>query len=101
MKYQCPDGHIFVIPGRIIAANAPEKALNFEEMHNVVTITYETACCPICKDTKFSEYVEPQPEITSVKSVDLAQVDDFLKQGYTVRELYAKTATLVKLEAKQ
>ena len=59
--------------------------------------TVEVPVCPYC----YTPYIaEAQPQvfnITSVKSVDLAQVDEYLAQGYTVKELYAKTATLVKL----
>lgn len=36
-------------------------------------------------------------EIVSVKSVDLNEVDDLLKEGYVVKELYAKNAVLVKM----
>ena len=35
-------------------------------------------------------------EIVSVKSVDLNDVDALLKEGYTVKELYAKNAVLIK-----
>ena len=58
----------------------------------------EKQVCPFCDSLNYNEYTEPQPEITSVKSVELCQVDDYLKLGYVVRELYAKTATLVKSE---
>lgn len=58
----------------------------------------ETQVCPFCQSKEYTEFVEPAEEISSVKSVDLAQVDDYLKLGYKVKELYAKTATLVKME---
>lgn len=88
MKYQCSGGHIFTFPVTVHTA-AGESWV-------------ETKTCPYCiaENTHIDEYVEPQESVTSVKSVDLAQVDDYLKQGYVVRELYAKTATLVKLEVK-
>ncbi len=60
---------------------------------------YET--CPYCSSIDITEYTETQPEINSVKSVDISQVDDYLKLGYTVKELYAKTATLIKTATKE
>jgi hypothetical protein len=32
----------------------------------------------------------------SVKSVELDKVDEWIGQGYEVKELYAKTATMIK-----
>jgi hypothetical protein len=58
----------------------------------------------------FEEQTEPQPEIKSVISVPIEDVDAKLKEGYVVKEfyfvpvgkfLYAKMATLVKLEKKE
>jgi hypothetical protein len=40
---------------------------------------------------------EPSEKIVSVKSVDLNDVDSWLSQGYVVRDLYAKNATIVKV----
>jgi hypothetical protein len=96
MKYQCLRGHVFLYPAKYVWDD-PKNNSN----------TIETCCCPVCAFTDnlievhIEEIVEPEPEITSVKSVDLSQVDDYLKLGYVVRELYAKTATLVKTEASQ
>jgi hypothetical protein len=61
----------------------------------------EMYVCPFCSSLEFTEFIESQPEISSVKSVPLEEVDNWLKQGYKVRELYAKSATLVLMEAKQ
>lgn len=105
MKYQCENCHkTFAHPmkqrvyiksdaDRVIAVGSTfaSNPADFSEFNT----------CPFCGDKNFSEFIEPQEDITSVRSVDLAQVDDYLKQGYKVRELYAKTATLVKMEAKQ
>ena len=46
------------------------------------------------------ELQEPEVEskIVSVKSVDLNEVDGWLNQGYEVKDLYAKNATLIKKE---
>jgi hypothetical protein len=56
----------------------------------------ETSVCPFCGGLEFDEFVEPQPQITSVKSVNIEDVDALLKDGYVVLEVYAKTANLVK-----
>jgi len=58
----------------------------------------EVSVCPYCKSLDIEDHVEVEPAITSVKSVDLAEVDGFLKEGYVVHELYAKTATIIKKE---
>ncbi len=62
----------------------------------------ERPICPFCHGLTFEEYVEPvvQEKIVSVKSVELDKVDEWIGQGYEVKELYAKTATMIKKEAK-
>lgn len=56
--------------------------------------------CPFCKSLDFEEYIEPKTieKISSVKSVELEKVDEWITQGYEVKELYAKMATMVKKE---
>lgn len=64
-------------------------------------IPVESSVCPYCFKKDFDELPHPpeaKPEITSVKSVSLEEVDSWLKEGYVVESLYAKTATLVKRE---
>jgi hypothetical protein len=98
MKYQCIDPAckaIFIHPAKLIDST-PTK--NEQYIQGAVLESY---VCPACKGIFFSEYDEPQPQITSVVSVELSQVDSYLKQGYVVHDLYAKTATLKKLEVKQ
>jgi len=58
----------------------------------------EKPICPYCHGLTFEEYVEPiiQDKIVSVKSVELDKVDEWISQGYEVKELYAKTATMIK-----
>jgi DNA-directed RNA polymerase subunit RPC12/RpoP len=92
MKYQCLNeacGKLFMYPAK--------------KTETPITAVYETHVCPYCGSLDIEEYTPeptPQPQITSVVSVELAQVDSYLKMGYVVRELYAKTATLVKMEVK-
>lgn len=63
--------------------------------------TSERHVCPYCDSKEIVEFVEPKQDIASVKSVALEEVDELLKQGYVVHELYARTATLKKLAAKE
>lgn len=106
MKYLCIDGHVFVHPAKLtLPKEGSEKSLALIQLGSMACITafptIEMQVCPVCESHIYTEFVEAEPEITSVKSVDLSQVDDYLKLGYVVRELYAKTATLVKTEASQ
>lgn len=62
------------------------------------TMTFETHVCPYCHGLDFEEYVEPviQDKIVSLLSVPIEEVDALLKEGYEVREVYAKNAILQK-----
>ena len=90
MKYQCSNGHVFLFP----------MISRVGILENTFT---EVKLCPEenCLSRHIEEYVEPKPEISSVVSVDLAQVDSYLAKGYVVHELYAKTATLKMLKVAQ
>ncbi len=106
MKYLCCNGHKFIHPAKLVyhdyskTDETEQKIGAISIIEPLVIATEEYSVCPDCGVTAYIEYVEAEPEITSVKSVDLSQVDDYLKMGYVVRELYAKTATLCKMEAK-
>ena len=65
---------------------------------NVNQDILEIHVCPYCHELEFEEYIEPVGKISSVKSVELAEVDSWIGQGYEVKELYAKTATMIKKE---
>jgi hypothetical protein len=86
--YECEIGHIFIFPAKIVGPVGLQSD------------TVEVHVCPFCHSLKLKEHVEPEESITSVKRVDLADVDELLKKGYVVRELYAKSATLVLKEVK-
>jgi hypothetical protein len=94
MKYQCAGcKRVFLHPA---------KKTNFRynanaESEGTLLFQVEESVCPYCETPNLVEYMEP---ISSVKSVDIAEVDALLKQGYVIHELYAKTATLIKKEAK-
>lgn len=61
----------------------------------------ERHVCPYCLGINIDEYVEAKPEIASVISIPIEEVDAKLKEGYIVRDLYAKTCTLVMLAKKE
>jgi hypothetical protein len=92
-QFECDKGHIFIYPAKKTATDSN------------ITLGYanelETHVCPFCQSLTLKEHVEPQPEIASVVSVPLEEVDAKLAEGYTVKELYAKTATLIKNKIKE
>ena len=84
MRYICENNHIFEHIGKLTLSP------------KTTTGSLEVPVCPICETRIYSEYVLDKKQITSVISVDIAEVDTKLKEGYEVESLYAKTATLVK-----
>ena len=83
MRYICERDHIFEHTGKMIS--------NIDDH-----VILEVPVCPICETRVYSEYVLDKKTITSVISVNLAEVDTKLQEGYEIESLYAKTATLVK-----
>lgn len=83
MRYICENSHIFEHTAKLHCRSLDE------------TSVIEVPVCPICENRIYSEYVLDKKRITSVLSVDLAEVDAKLKEGYEIESLYAKTATLV------
>ena len=69
--------------------------------HRIIEGDVETFVCPFCRSNDFSEYVDLEADIVSVKSVDLNEVDTYLKDGYVVEAMFAKTATIKKLAVKE
>ena len=87
MRYICEKDHIFEHTGKQII-------MTFNKSEPDTTL--EIPVCPICETRIYSEYVLDKKQITSVISVNIAEVDSKLQEGYEVESLYAKTATLVK-----
>lgn len=56
----------------------------------------ETYVCPFCDSMAFKDFDAPKPDIVSMKSVDIKEVDELLKQGYKVKESSTTKACLVK-----
>lgn len=100
-KFQCLNeacGKLFMYPAKI---TINLKGIGKGYIDGDVV---EHHVCPYCQSFDIEEYTPepaPQPQITSVVSVELSQVDSYLKMGYVVRELYSKSATLVKMEVMQ
>jgi hypothetical protein len=84
VKYQCDKGHTFIFP---VVARSGISEWNW----------IETKSCPFCepRNENIDEFVEVEADIVSVKSVTLEEVDGWLVKGYKVKELYAKSATLI------
>jgi len=96
MKFECLDCHKkFVYPTKKIEQLFPVEGAHYP------TKIIEAHVCPYCESLNITEYIEPQPDITSVISIPIEDVDAKLKEGYVVRELYAKTATLIKQQVKE
>jgi len=83
MKYICENDHIFEHTAKMIS--------NIDDH-----VILEVPVCPICETRIYAEYVLDKRRIISAISVDIADVDSKLQEGYEVDNLYAKTATLVK-----
>jgi hypothetical protein len=101
-EYVCDKAHRFLFPS-IQTETIPQQDVIKDDLSAMMKITTSLAIekhvCPYCSSADIS--IAPEEDITSVKSVPLEEVDTYLKEGYKVRELYAKTATLIKTEAKQ
>jgi hypothetical protein len=96
MKFQCKNPECkktFLYAGKLIA-NDVSIGLNTAP----IIKSFEIHVCPYCHGLDFEEVVEPLSieKIVSVKSVELDKVDEMIGQGYEVKELYAKTATMIK-----
>lgn len=95
MRYICENDHIFEHTAKLhILSRSEESTLKNRDECD----TLDIQVCPICESRIYAEYVLDKQKISSVISVDIADVDANLAQGYEVESLYAKTATLVKRE---
>ena len=97
MRYQCLNESckkVFMHPAKHTTTSTHNT------MATVVTEAMESSQCPHCYSLDYTEFVEPQPEIVSIKSVPIEDADALIGQGYVVLEAFAKSVTLVKKEAK-
>jgi len=96
MKFQCKNPECkktFLYTGKLIA-NDVSIGMNTAP----VIKSFETHVCPYCHGLDFEEVIETVSieKIASLKSVSIEEVDALLKEGYEVREVYAKNAILQK-----
>ena len=103
MKFQCQNPECkktFSYSAKLTEYNyngvVNEKTPFIHPGDHVVLSQIEKPVCPFCHSLTFEEYAEPLPKLVSVLSVEIADVDAKLKEGYEVKELYAKSAILIK-----
>jgi hypothetical protein len=120
LKYICENGHTFTHPAKKITPMFPAELIThlntlleavpddkdllvlaqlFVEMKKVFSEgSFETFVCPYtdCHNVKFSEFIEPIEELEDVISVEYVNVGAKIAEGYKVKEIYAKSVTLVK-----
>jgi hypothetical protein len=107
MKYQCAKcSEVFTHTAKQIDQSSFYLAIgNNNEKVLGPTGTYpklivETAVCPFCHNIKFTEFIEPIEELEDVISVEYVNVGAKIAEGYKVKEIYAKSVTLVKPKPK-
>jgi Zn ribbon nucleic-acid-binding protein len=94
MKYQCTQGHKFTHPAKLTIFRV--GMVSYDRENDFL----ETAVCPICKVVTFEEWVEPEVELEDVISVEYVNVGAKIAEGYRVKEIYAKSCTLIKPKKK-
>lgn len=103
-KFECSScGKVFLYPAKItsLMVHDPEKPGEYLAVPTDTTgfePTVERHVCPYCSSLDIKEHQEPLQveKIVSGKSVELEKVDEWIGKGYEVKELYAKTATMIK-----
>jgi hypothetical protein len=92
MKYECCKcKELFTHTAKEVNHKTVGIVDGFEDYEN-----YETQVCPFCHNVKFTEFVEPEVELEDVISVEYVNVGAKIAEGYKVKEIYAKSVTLVK-----
>ena len=64
-----------------------------------VIVMEEYRCCPFCLSKNIDKISTPALRIESIMNVKTAEADDWIKKGYTVKDSYASSVTLVKYAA--
>jgi len=82
-----------------------QTQIDFEDLEKLLNEGYRIkhADSLECEGASGIVYVlekKAEDRIVGVKSVDLNEADSWLSQGWEVRDLFARSATLVKKEAK-
>jgi hypothetical protein len=110
-RYVCAKcNEVFTHTAKQIYTETPQTYLDFREDNKTsctnpakqvtLTTTVETSVCPFCHNIKFTEFIEPIEELEDVISVEYVNVGAKIAEGYKVKEIYAKSCTLVKPKKK-
>jgi hypothetical protein len=113
MRFVCDKGHQFIHPAKQVLPTrreddklGPTLAIGLTPLF-AVSSYIETSVCPECQSIHYTEVAQPEPKITNVVTMSIeddpvtqAYLQAKIQEGYVVESLYAKTATLVKREAK-
>jgi hypothetical protein len=93
-KFKCLNcGVDFIHPAKLILAEFLASTTQNK--------TIETHVCPACNDWKLEELVIPEVELEDVISVEYVNVGAKIAEGYKVKEIYAKSCTLIKPKPKE
>lgn len=60
---------------------------------NVIVAKTDISVCPYCFSREIAEYTMP---LESIRSIDINEADALLKEGYVLKDAFAKTVTLIK-----
>jgi hypothetical protein len=100
-KYICAKcSEVFTHTARMVVADEKAGCVVLGASIPYPVNTIETAVCPFCHNIKFTEYIEPEVELEDVISVEYVNVGAKIAEGYKVKEIYAKSCTLVKPKKK-
>ncbi len=104
MKYQCLECKETFVHSATITNHFPNKVEAIDGTHDGILETSDIMTinvCPYCRSRHFDELKLEEARITSVKSVPIEEVDDWIAKGYEVEALYQKSANLIKREQKK
>ncbi len=106
MKYQCDLGHQFIHPATRTTNESPTTYQDLRVSSSAasvpvvsVAVSVESSVCPFCYSLVFDEI--PEPQVESIKSVDINEADQYLKDGYEIVDRYAKSVTVVKKKVQE
>jgi hypothetical protein len=111
MRYKCSKdecGKVFIHPAKQIEHQTDEKTMQLivdkiirqdtlpQEVNFSDWKENETTVCPFCQSLEYTEFVEPQETVSSIKKVLHEEADAYIAQGYQPKEYYAKEVVMIK-----
>ena len=92
MKYVCATcNKVFLHTAKYIDTKPTTK-----EHYILPDLVVESAVCPHCLSKEYSEYVEEESLVVSIKKVPHEEADKLIAEGYQPKEYYAKDVVMVK-----